>query len=184
METASSTWAVKRVDGKTAVGISEIHRRCLTAKETLRRFVYIYVPTTRCKARIAIVGIPLQWSCLMQGVVFLASPRLSPPPTASRLLNWVRPCKCGGHKAETTQPSLCCMARSWQRDFSPADWNLHTARRHRQAANSFSRVSLWPMQFFGFYMERQVKYSERLHPGCKYQVIAINKEWYTYLCFV
>lgn len=64
--------------------VSEMYSCCgCDAKETLWQFAHLYVPTTRCKARIAILGIPLQWSCLMRGVVFLASPRLSPPPTAS-----------------------------------------------------------------------------------------------------
>lgn len=60
-------------------------------------------------ARRAVLGIPLQRSCLMHQVVFLASLRRSPPPSASPLLNWVRPYKCGGYKAET--PSLPCAAR-------------------------------------------------------------------------
>lgn len=110
--TSSTQTAVKsrgQEDAAHAAGVSEIYSCCgCDAKETLWQFAHLYVPTTRCKARIAILGIPLQWSCLMRGVVFLASPRLSPPPTASRLLNWVRPCKCGGYRAET--PSLPCAA--------------------------------------------------------------------------
>lgn len=81
-------------------------------------YTTLYVETLG-KARRAILGIPLQWSCLMQRVVFLASHRLSPPPTPSPLLNWVSPCKCGGYKAETSSLPSWCMARSWESDFRP-----------------------------------------------------------------
>lgn len=73
----------------------------------------------------AILGIPLQRSCLMHQVVFLASLRRSPPPTTSPLLNWVRPYKCGGYKAET--PSLPCAARLTAENAAlPQDRNLYT----------------------------------------------------------
>lgn len=80
-------------------------------------------------ARRAILGIPLQQSCLMHQVVFLASLRQSPPPTASPLLNWVRPYKCGGYKAET--PSLPCAARlAAENAASPQDRILYTHPDH------------------------------------------------------
>lgn len=80
-------------------------------------------------ARRAILGIPLQWSCLMHQVVFLASLRWSPPPSASPLLNWVRPYKCGGYKAET--PSLPCAARlAAENAASPQDRILYTHPDH------------------------------------------------------
>lgn len=77
----------------------------------------------------AILGIPLQQSCLMHQVVFLASLRQSPPPTASPLLNWVRPYKCGGYKAET--PSLpCATSLAAENAASPQDRILYTHPDH------------------------------------------------------
>lgn len=73
----------------------------------------------------AIRGIPLQRSCLMHQVVFLASLRRSPPPAASPLLNWVRPYKCGGYKAETPRlPWAACPAA--ENAALPQDRNLFT----------------------------------------------------------
>lgn len=39
-------------------------------KETLWQFACLYVPTTWCKSRRAIPGIPLQWSCRCKGWYF------------------------------------------------------------------------------------------------------------------
>lgn len=91
-------------------------------------------------ARRAILGIPLQRSCLMHQVVFLASLRRSPPPSASPLLNWVRPYKCGGYKAET--PSLPCAARrAAEHAASPQDRILDTHPDHDVALQAHTRQS-------------------------------------------
>lgn len=57
----------------------------------------------------------------MQRVVFLASHRLSPPPTPSPLLNWVSPCKCGGYKAE---PSFLMHGSQLRKRLSPTEYKL------------------------------------------------------------
>ncbi len=53
-----------------------------------------------------------------RGGIF-SSPQTVPSPRCWPLLNWVRPCKCGGYKAETPSPSLRSVARSWERYFTP-----------------------------------------------------------------
>lgn len=122
------------------VGISEIYScLCFHAKETLWQFVHLYVPTTRCKSRIAILGIPLQWSCLMRGVVFLASPRLSPPPTASRC--WTGSGHVNVEGTKQRHPALLVLHGSQLRVLlHPTDWNLYRALKHCQAANSYERM--------------------------------------------
>lgn len=112
---------------------------CFHAKETLWQFEYLYVPTTQFKSRIAILGIPLQWSCLMREVVFLASPRLSPPPTASH-------CRTGsGHvNVEGTKqrhPAILVLRGLQLRVLlPPTDWNLYMALKCCQAASSWERT--------------------------------------------
>lgn len=116
------------------VGISEIYScLCFHAKETLWQFVHLYVPTTRCKSRIAILGIPLQWSCLMRGMVFLASPRLPPPPTASRC--WTGSGHVNVEGTKQRHPGLLVLHGSQLRaPLHPTDWDLYTPLQRCQAA--------------------------------------------------
>lgn len=104
----------------------------------------LFTPTSQqVDAGRVILGIPLQRSCLMHQVVFLAPLRRSPPPTASPLLNWVRPYKCGGYKVET--PSLPCAARlAAENADSPQDGNLlHPSQPPRRTSSyQRSQVSL------------------------------------------
>lgn len=124
----SGKW--RRVHRTTVVGISEVYScLCFHAKETLWQFVHLYVPTTRCKSRIAILGIPLQWSCLMRGVVFLASPRQSPPPTASRC--WTGSGHVNVEGTKQRHPALLVQHGSQRRaPLHPTDWNLYTALKN------------------------------------------------------
>lgn len=117
-------------------GISEIYScLCFHTKETLWQFVHLYVPTTPCKSRIAILGIPLQWSCLMRGVVFLAFPRLPPPPTASRC--WTGSGHVNVEGTKQRHPALLVLHSSQLSELlHPTGWSLYDSLKRCQAASS------------------------------------------------
>lgn len=118
-------------------------------------------------ARRAILGIPLQRSCLMHQVVFLASLRRSPPPSASPLLNWVRPYKCGGYKAET--PSLPCAARLAAEDAaSPQDRILYTHPDHGVALQADTGTVTRHYQQFSSYAWKQHANEFKTHSLCTF----------------
>lgn len=92
----------------------------------------------RCKSRIAILGIPLQWSCLMLEMVFLASPRLPPPPTASR--SWTGSGHVNVEGTKQRHPAILVHGLQLRVLLHPTDWNLYTALKRCHPASSWERA--------------------------------------------
>lgn len=79
-------------------------------------------------------------------------PRLSPPPHRQSQLNWVRPCKCGGCKAEIPQPFLCSLAHgqkcyfTLQTGTSAQLFNTVRLLVHKNAQSEASSAPLCPLR--------------------------------------